>query len=166
MSSRQSQWVESIVRYHHDPLSLYLAYRKNNELSPRVKARFFRKCKALSPYILIHALADEMGKVSHHPLDVCRTDAAEFIRGMLGHYFMKIVPLQNASDPKTSGQKPSGLINGKDLMRHLNLKPSPLIGRLLADVETAWLAGEIQNRDDAIALARRHLAHIKGREKK
>lgn len=166
MSSRQSDHVDSMVRYHQDPLQLYLAFKNNKKLSPRVKARFYHKHKWLSPYLLMHALADEMGKTSTHPHDVCRTDAAGFLRGMIESYVEDIAPLQKASGEKASGQRASGLINGSDLMLHLNLKPSPLIGRLLMDVEIAHLAGEIHNRNDAIALAKLYLLRIKETEKK
>lgn len=166
MSSRQSDHVDAMVRYHQEPLQLYLAYQKNKKLSPRVKARFYSKHKWLSPYLLMHSLADEMGKTSTHPHEVCRTDTAGFLRGMLESYVEDVAPRQRTSGQKisgqkTSGQKISGLINGRDLMLHLNLKPSPIIGRLLMEVETAYLAGEIHNRNDAIALAKRYLARIK-----
>jgi tRNA nucleotidyltransferase/poly(A) polymerase len=171
MSSRQSDHVGSMVRCHQDPLQLYLAYKNNTKLSPRVKARFYRKHKWLSPYLLMHSLADEMGKTSTHPHDVCQTDITRFLRGMIQSYVEDIVPLQKAtgqkisgrktSGRKTSGRKTSGLINGNDIMLHLNLKPSPLIGQLLMDVETAYLAGEIHNRNDAIALAKLYLSRIK-----
>lgn len=166
MSSRQSVHVDSMVRYHHDPLQLYLAYQNNKKLSPRVKARFYLKHNWLSPYLLMHALADEMGKTSTHPHDVCRTDTAGFLRGMIISYVEDIAPLQKTSSQRASGLKASGLINGRDLMLHFDLKPSPLIGRLLMDVETAHLAGEIHNRNDAIALAKLYLSRLNGTEKK
>lgn len=147
MSSRESHLAEFMVRRHHDPLLLYLAHQKNKSLSPRARARFFRKCADLSPWVLIHALADEMGKGLPRNTKNRQTDTACFLRGLLAFYFEQIAPLH---------QQP-GLIDGRELMQRLHLKPSPLVGKVLKEIETARLAGEIHDRDGAIAWAKEYL---------
>jgi hypothetical protein len=53
---------------------------------------------------------------------------------------------------------PPKLIGGDELMAELNLSPGSLIGRLLETLREAQAAGEISNREEALALARSSLA--------
>ena len=45
------------------------------------------------------------------------------------------------------------LINGHDLMSHFGLSPGAHIGSLLATIEEARAAGEIENQEQALELA-------------
>jgi len=46
---------------------------------------------------------------------------------------------------------PPPLIGGRDLLAHFDLRPGPLIGRLLAETVEAQAAGELHTRDEALA---------------
>ncbi len=50
------------------------------------------------------------------------------------------------------------LLRGDELARALRIRPGPELGPLLAELEAARYAGEIETRDEAIAHARRWLA--------
>jgi hypothetical protein len=50
---------------------------------------------------------------------------------------------------------PPPLLSGSDLIALLGIPPGPAIGRLLRAVRRAQLAGEITDRDGALALVRR-----------
>ena len=50
---------------------------------------------------------------------------------------------------------PPPLLSGSDLIALLGIPPGPAIGRLLREVRRAQLAGEINDRDGALALIRR-----------
>ena len=45
------------------------------------------------------------------------------------------------------------LVNGHDLMSHFGLKPGPHIGSLLASIEEARAAGEIETQEQGLELA-------------
>jgi tRNA nucleotidyltransferase/poly(A) polymerase len=51
--------------------------------------------------------------------------------------------------------RPARLIDGNDVMRELEMRPGPAIGRLLEAVREAQAAGEVRDRAAALALARR-----------
>jgi putative nucleotidyltransferase with HDIG domain len=129
-----------LVQHHHDPLMLYLAYQRKKNLSPRAKARFFRRCSQRSPHVLIHALADEMGKTLFDMDKFANNPKAQFFSDLMETYCATVAPLQ--SRPR--------ILNGRDLMAEFHLPPSPFIGRLLKKVETAQLAGEVSNRKEAL----------------
>lgn len=52
---------------------------------------------------------------------------------------------------------PPRLVDGGELMRMLGLPPGPLVGDLLEGIREAQAAGEVRNRDQALAWARRAL---------
>lgn len=54
--------------------------------------------------------------------------------------------------------RPPRLLDGNELMRELALAPGPIVGRLLEAVREAQAAGEVRDREAALALARRELA--------
>ncbi len=54
------------------------------------------------------------------------------------------------------------LITGDDLMRELALPPGPVVGTLLEAVREAQAAGDVNDRDSALAYARRTLAEVPG----
>ena len=45
------------------------------------------------------------------------------------------------------------LVTGRDLMENLNIESGPMIGYLLNIIEEARAAGEISNKEQALALA-------------
>lgn len=49
---------------------------------------------------------------------------------------------------------PRPLLKGDDLIAHLHLKPSPVIGKLLTEVQIAQIEGKIKTFSEAIAFAR------------
>lgn len=53
---------------------------------------------------------------------------------------------------------PAPLIRGDELATELGIEPGPQLGRLLAEIEAAQFAGEVETRDEAVELARRLLA--------
>jgi poly(A) polymerase len=69
-----------------------------------------------------------------------RTESYEFVRA-------KLAELNKAE------LRPPKLINGRDLIQ-AGYHPGPAFGRVLEAVETAQLEGEVQTREQALALAR------------
>jgi hypothetical protein len=49
------------------------------------------------------------------------------------------------------------LIDGHDIMDAFDLAPGPLIGKLLAMVNEAHASGELNTREEALALVRKEL---------
>jgi tRNA nucleotidyltransferase/poly(A) polymerase len=148
MSKRQQDWVEMIVRYHQRPLALFLSRQGRQSLRPKTIGRFFRQCDRHTPYLLIHAVADNMGKGTSPNR---RNDPmVRFFKELLATYINTI-----ASSPTTP------LINGNDLIRHFKLQPSPLVGRLLRNVKELQMAGKLKTHEQALGWVTDHLKHPK-----
>ncbi|MDJ0691813.1 MAG: CCA tRNA nucleotidyltransferase [Xenococcaceae cyanobacterium MO_188.B32] len=61
--------------------------------------------------------------------------------------------IENYLDPHNQIAHPQTLITGKDLIRILHLKPSPLIGTLLTEIQIARGEGKIKTLEDALQFA-------------
>lgn len=61
--------------------------------------------------------------------------------------------IENYLNPHNQIAHPQPLITGKDLIQSLHLKPSPLIGTLLTEVQIAYGEGKINNAKDALQFA-------------
>lgn len=55
---------------------------------------------------------------------------------------------------------PVPLLSGKDLIRELNLAPSPQIGQLLTEIHLAHIEGQIHTQSEAIQWGRSHLSQL------
>ncbi|MDJ0576043.1 MAG: CCA tRNA nucleotidyltransferase [Xenococcaceae cyanobacterium MO_234.B1] len=66
-----------------------------------------------------------------------------------------IVPLVerylNPSDPVAY---PKSVVTGNDLIRELQIKPSPAIGKLLTEIQIAYIEGKISNSHEALQFAK------------
>ncbi len=61
-------------------------------------------------------------------------------------------------DPHSQVAHPTALVSGHDLTKSLSIAPSPLIGKLLTEIQLARIVGKIATPDDAIEFARKLLA--------
>jgi len=61
-------------------------------------------------------------------------------------------------NPQDAIAHPKSLVSGKDLINRLNLKPSPIIGELLTEIQIAYIEGNIFDSEGAIAFADDYLA--------
>jgi poly(A) polymerase len=104
--------------------------------------RFFIKCGEKTPALLLHGIADQMGK----------TEASvrpfwEFSLDTLHSYYSEYKPRQ---------AKPR-LITGHDLIETFGLKPSPQFGKILSMVEELRLSKQITTKPEALKLVQDYL---------
>lgn len=62
--------------------------------------------------------------------------------------------IQRYFAPQDKVAHPQSLVTGHDLIKELNLKPSPTIGKLLTEIQIAYIEDKISNPTEAIELAR------------
>lgn len=92
-------------------------------------------------------------------LELHRADALGAIPQNLSlyHHNLKLYQQMKAVHEHAKKTTPPPLLNGYDLQRELGLEPGPKIGELLEQIRDAQLSGEISQRDEAIAWAKRLL---------
>jgi tRNA nucleotidyltransferase (CCA-adding enzyme) len=65
--------------------------------------------------------------------------------------------LSSYLDPDNIIAHPRSLLKGDDLINHLHLKPSPIIGKLLTEVQIAQIEGQVTVFQEAIDFAKKLL---------
>ncbi len=66
-----------------------------------------------------------------------------------------IIPLvKRYLNPSDLVVYPKSLVTGNDLIRELHIKPSPAIGKLLTEIQIAYIEGKISNSHEALQFAK------------
>jgi hypothetical protein len=105
--------------------------------------RFVRKYQDDIMGLLIHSVADQRAKArAGHESVPGLVRFLQFLHRILSTYLSDLKPRMAA--PR--------LVTGHDLIKHFNLKPSELVGRLLEKVEEARLSGEVETKEEAMEL--------------
>jgi len=142
-SNREIRVVEGLV-YHH----LRPAQMANDELpTQRAIYRYFRDTGEVGIDILFLALADYLA--SRGPL----ASMEEWRK-----HCQLINYILTEHDKQQAKILPVELIDGHDIMDAFDLAPGPLIGKLLAMVNEAHASGELNTREEALALVQRKLS--------
>ncbi len=144
LARREADLVCQLVRHHLRPGFL----SREPELTRRAIYRFYKDLGEHGPACLLTWWCDRMAtrgpKSRLDQLDAQRARLEELLRP----YFVKPEDVV----------RPRRLVTGHDLMETFQVPSGPLIGVLLDRIEEAQAEGSIRDRDEALALARRHLA--------
>jgi poly(A) polymerase len=150
-SNREIRLVESLVYNHLRPVQM------THEEFPTQRAiyRYFRDTSEVGIDILILALADYLA--SRGPLVSMEEweKHCQLINYILAEHNKqqaKILPVK--------------LIDGNDIMNNFDLAPGPLIGKLLAIVNEAYASGDLNTREEALALVGRELSPMNKQQTK
>ncbi len=118
----------------------YLA--NNSVLTPRAKFRFFRDAAEEAVSVLLISLADQRATCGCLATPGSRRRHERVVRRLIKDYFRK-----------DKEKKPVRLINGDNLIKRFKLQPSPLIGRILSQVQEAQAIGRIKTKQEALKIA-------------
>lgn len=137
------QLICLIIEHHLRPLNLFNDEKKD----PHDFYKFFRSTGAEAVGVLLISVADL--QAARGPL-VDPKRISEFltmVRDMMIYYFREYFPAINTPE----------LVKGRDLMAKLQMKPGPLMGELLKEIREAQYTGDLTNREEAFAFARKWL---------
>ena len=163
MSAKSEEIVRRITESHMRPLYLTQLYYENKAgLTRRAMYRFFRDADDSGIDVLLLSIADAMATQPHAPAsalpvsclsaDTVQTGAVSYktvvaaVKRILDYYY---------TEYKMYRKKP--LISGSYLIKRFNLKPGPVIGRILKDVEEQRGAGLLKDKSDAINYIKENL---------
>jgi tRNA nucleotidyltransferase/poly(A) polymerase len=135
---------ETIVRHHMRPLLL----AAQGGVSSRAIYRLFRDTGDAGVDVLLHALADHRAAYAPTTEDDLWPRLLALTAQMLADYW----------DHHEERVAPTPLIDGHDLLREFKLEPGPRIGELLEAVREAQVTGQIQTREQALALVQELLS--------
>jgi poly(A) polymerase len=140
-SNRDADTIYFLVRHHLQPLFVFTALQTQNA-TRRAVTRFFMKCAANTPALLILATADMLGKEKQQ-----HEQSPAFIN------FIKQLMVDFETDYKPKNAAPP-LITGHDLINEWGLKPSSLFKKILNRVKEEHLSRRDMTRQEAVDLVR------------
>ncbi|HEY3021145.1 MAG TPA: HD domain-containing protein [Solirubrobacteraceae bacterium] len=142
-SERLQSHVAALARHH---LALgFLVHRA--PLSRRDVYRYLAATEPVEVDVSLLSVADRLA-TRGHKADESITRHLEVARSVVG----------DALRWRDAGGAPRPLLRGDELARELGLAPGPELGRLLAELQEAQFAGEVRDRQEALAVARSLLA--------
>ncbi len=146
LSNEEVRILRKIVLLHLRP-----GYMVTNAvLTPRARFRFFRDAAAEAVSVLMVSWADERATRGYLLLDKIRKRYERLMPRLIREYFVK--------KRKT---EPTRLVNGNDLMERFKLKPSPLIGKILRELEELQAIGKIKTKTEGLKAAARIINILK-----
>jgi putative nucleotidyltransferase with HDIG domain len=132
-----------LVGQHLRPAHLARA----EKVTRRAVYRYFRATGCAGVDVVLLSLADHLATWGPNLQERRWTQRLEVAETLLAHCFERY----------EETVAPPPLVTGRDLLTELELVPGPKVGRLLETLREAQAAGEVQTRDEALALAERIL---------
>ena len=148
LSNDEVERIGLIVR-HHMRFHFFTSRLEGDKKEPSRKAiyRFFRDAGKASVDLVLLGLADLRGTQGLNLAQETWTAALDIARILLENYWEK--PQEIVSPPR--------LVNGNELMSELGLEPGRMVGQLLEAIREGQATGNVQSREQALALARQYL---------
>lgn len=135
-SNKQIEYVKYIVKKHMYPTAVVSA----PDLSEKVMMRYVRKSEDNAIDTILIAQADRLSaqgpEITHEIVE----ENIAALNKLLYFYLDALKTLEPL--PK--------LLDGKDIMRILNIKPSKKLGEIISALEEAQINGEVVTKDDAV----------------
>ncbi|MCX5711183.1 MAG: HD domain-containing protein [Candidatus Omnitrophica bacterium] len=146
LSNEEICAVKTIVLWHLRP-----GYLSDNAvLTARAKFRFYRDSGKETISILLLSLADQ--RATKGPLTTAqsRIRHEKTVARLIRDYYRK-----------QRENKQTRLINGDDIIKKFKLRPSPLVGKILSELEELQAIGKIKTKLEAINAAARFIRNKK-----
>lgn len=140
LSTKEKFAIDTMIFWHLRPG--YLADNRN--ITQRAKFRYFRDAADEAVSILLLSVCDQ--RATRGPLanPKSRIKHEKVVFALIKEYFSR-----------KKEKKFVRLINGDDLIKKLNLEPSPLFKKILQEVEETQAEGKIKTKQQALELAKR-----------
>ncbi|MCX5714537.1 MAG: HD domain-containing protein [Candidatus Omnitrophica bacterium] len=139
LSNDELQALNKMVFWHLRPG--YLGDTQNP--TSRAKFRFFRDAGREAVSILLLSLADQRSTLGPLTTRASRIMHEKVVASLIREYFRK-----------SREKKIPRLVNGDDLIKKLKVKPSPLLGRLLSELEELQAIGKFKSKAEGLKAAK------------
>ncbi|MDP3731592.1 MAG: HD domain-containing protein [Candidatus Omnitrophota bacterium] len=142
LSNDEMDALTKMVLWHLRPG--YLA--DNEEVTPRAIFRYFRDTKKEGVSVLLISLADQRATKGPLTTRQSRVRHEKVVSELIKEYFRR-----------KKEKKLPRLISGDDLLKKFKLEPSPLIGKILREIEELQAIGKIKNKKEALQIAKKFI---------
>ena len=143
-SKKQIAYITEMIKYHIYPSSVMSA----PDVNDKIMMRFVRKMEENAIDIITLAKADRLSARGEAITDETVEKNISSLNRLLNFYLEKretLKPLEK-------------LLSGDEIMKILNIKPSPRLGEIVSALHEAQLSGEITTRTEAVEFVKkRHM---------
>jgi putative nucleotidyltransferase with HDIG domain len=145
LSNEEWRVLEKMIFWHLRPG--YLG--DNEELSRRAIFRYLRDTQDEAVSVLLISMADQRATRGPLTTKASRVQHEKVCCQLIAEYFRK-----------KKEKRSVRLITGDDLIRKFKLSPSPLVGKVLREIEELRAIGRIKTRPEAMRAAAKYLEAI------
>jgi len=139
LSKADARFIQKIILLHMRPLHIMRPFMQGT-LTPKGIRRFIRQAEGDLIGVFVVTMADSLaGKGPLKPADA-EVRLAELFDAIYTYFKEKFEPIT---------MRPR-LITGRDLIEQFHLTPGPVFGKLLREVEEAYMEGIVTTREQAI----------------
>ncbi|HDH10265.1 MAG TPA: CCA tRNA nucleotidyltransferase [Deltaproteobacteria bacterium] len=148
LAKKESLDIKKLILYHLAVADYFRLFREKRMLKKH-KVRFFSKYDELGVLILFLSIADTLakGQISQSLF----VDMHKMFIELSDFYFNYYLPKKQIAP----------LINGYDIIREFQLKPSPVFKTILKKIREEQIKGAIKNRSEAIEYAAEIVKNLK-----
>jgi len=147
MSNDDVAYLETVVRHHMRPFLLSL---RKEIPTRRAIYHFYRDTGPAGVDISLLAMADYLATYDYTISQTAWVDFLDIVYSLLEKWWCQ----------QEENISPMALIDGNDLLTRFDLKPGPVIGKLLELVREGQASGEISTRDQAFQVVTKHLVEF------
>lgn len=135
-STKQISYVSKMVRYHIYPASLI---NLEQDKTKKAYARFVRKLGTDTPDIIELSRADRLSARGEAVSDEMVKKALCHLENLLNYY----------NEVKNTLEEQKSILDGKEVMEILNIKPSKTVGLILEKLKEAQILKEVTTKEEA-----------------
>ncbi len=145
-SNKQIDYVSKMVKHHIYPSALMCQNADTDEVSKKAMARFVRKIHPDVEDLIELARADRLSARGEAISDDMVNENLNNLQKLLDYY---------KSVQNTLQEMPK-LLNGKEIMEILDIKPGPHLGEIIDKLKEAQIMGEVKNKEEAKTFVEKH----------
>jgi poly(A) polymerase len=151
LSNDEVERIQKIIA-NHMRFHFFCGRLEHDKQEPSRKAiyRFFRDTGKAGVDLVLLGLADLLGIQGPKLTQETWTAALDVASILLENYWEK--PQEAVTPPR--------LLDGTELMSELGLEPGRIVGQLLEAIREGQATGKVENREQALDLAREHLDNL------
>lgn len=144
-SNKQINYISSMIKYHIYPSNVV----SSPDLNEKIMMRFVRKMSDNAIDVILLAIADRLS-----------AQGPDITPEIIANNINSLDYLLNFYIDKCQNLKPlPKLLDGNDVMKILNIQPSPLLGEVMEQLHEAQISGDVVSKDDAIAFVSKLKRH-------
>lgn len=135
-SNKQIDYLTSMIKNHMYPSQVISA----TELNEKVMMRYVRKMEDNSIDVIILAMADRFSALGEAVTEDMVNQNISGLQNLMNFY----ISVKDSLEPLPK------LLTGNEIMSLLNIKPSPLLGKIITALHDAQLSGDVMTKEHAI----------------